>query len=282
MLEETFLIAAFTLAGAISGVVILKIISKWKTSSKKKERFIKPFSTTKEELQSLQFEKSLISQSITRVYEASYEGKLDLIERDRLLLKYKQQLDSYDKKIADLQSIVDISELADMRNGLVSLLEKRITAIDHKLAEISNKYGISTSDIIIGSSKSGQESIIDGSSTRKEKNKEKEEGQNKNADKKYQSYESNEEEMVAMTTIGGQKDQKEYSAKEKVKAEEKNIDELQKEIMHALGRLEQMDPDNTYEDHKRSINNNNINNNNINNNNNNNKKRDALSSFNSI
>ena len=58
--------------------------------------------------------------------------------------------------------MVDISELADMRNGLVSLLEGRITAIDHKLAEISNKYGISTSDIIIDSPKSGnKQSIID-------------------------------------------------------------------------------------------------------------------------
>jgi len=44
----------------------------------------------------------------------------------------------------------------------------------------------------------------------------------------------------------------------------KSIEEIQKEIMHALGRLEQMDPDNTNMDQKPSSVN---------------KKRDALNSF---
>jgi hypothetical protein len=258
LFEEILLIAAFVLAGVISGVVVFNRISRSKTSLKKKGRFIKPYSTTKEELQSLQFEKSLISQSITRVYEASYEGKIDLIERDRLLLKYKQQLDSYDKKIGDLQSLVDISELADMRNGLVSLLEGRITAIDHKLAEISNKYGLSTSDIITGSSpkSSNQQSIID----RAEGEEEEEEKEEKNDNEGHQSDVANEQTMA----IREQKDQKKKdSAREKIKTEEKTIDEIQKEIMLALGRLEQIDPDNSDLDHKPSVN----------------KKRDALGSI---
>jgi hypothetical protein len=271
LFEEILLIAAFILLGAISGAVILNRISRSKISLKKKERFIKPFSTTKEELQSLQFEKSLISQSMTRVYEASYEGKIDLIERDRLLLKYKQQLDSYNKKIEDLQSLVDISELADMRNGLVSLLEGRITAIDHKLAEISNKYGISTSDVIVDSPKTGnKQSIIDrarGEMEREEeeeKNKKKED-QKENVDddddeEKNQSYLANKSSMA----ISKHKDQKKDNATEKIKTEEKSIEEIQKEIMHALGRLEQMDPDNTNGDHEPSSLN---------------KKRDALNSF---
>ena len=250
-----------------------------KTLLKKEERFIKPFSTTKGELQSLQFEKSLISNSITRVYEASYEGKIDLIERDRLLLKYKQQLDSYDKKIADLQSLVDISELADLRNGLVSLLEGKITAIDHKLTEISNKYGISTSDIIVGSPKSSsQQSIFDrsgGDGGKKKKNEKKEEDQRKNDDKEEQ-YQSDLAKEKTVAPGKEQIDQKKDNTIEKVKTEEKSIDEIQKEIMQALGRLEQMDPDNSYGDHEPSVINNN---NNINNNINNIKKRDALSSF---
>jgi hypothetical protein len=260
LFEEILLIAALVLAGAISGAVIVNRISRSKIL-KKKERFIKPFNTSKEELQSLQFEKSLISQSITRVYEASYEGKIDLIERDRLLLKYKQQLDSYDKKIADLQSLVDISELADMRNGLVSLLEGRITAIDHKLAEISTKYGMSTSDIITGSSpkRSNQQSIIDRAGGEEEE-VEKKAKEEKNDNEGHQSDVANEQTMA----IREQKDQKKKdSAREKIKTEEKTIDEIQKEIMLALGRLEQIDPDNSDLDHKPSVN----------------KKRDALGSI---
>jgi len=264
LLEASFLIAASTLAGAISAAVILTRMSRSKTSLKKKhERLIKPFSTTKAELQSLLFEKSLLSESITRVYEASYEGKIDSIERDRLLLKYKQQLDSYDKKIADLQSVVDITELVDMRNGLVSLLEGRITAIDQKLTEISDKYGISKSDIIDSSLKSDRQVIVS-----KPEGEKKEYGQKlkENDDDRHQSGVANEEEMTVAAVRGDQKDQKKHNDKEKVKTEEKAIDELQKEIMHALSRLEQVDPDpdNRYEkNYEPSVD----------------RKRDALSSF---
>ena len=249
MLEASFLIAASTLAGVISAAVILTRISRSKTSSsslkKRQDLLIKPFSTTKAELQSLLFEKSLLSQSITRVYEASNEGKIDSIERDRLLLKYKQQLASYNKKITDLQSVVDITELVDMRNGLVSLLEGRITAIDQKLAEISNKYGISPSDIIDSSLKSDRQAIVG----KKPEEENKESGQNlkENDEDRHQSDGSNEESMTAEVRGGGgdQKDQKKkkHNDKEKLKTEEKTIDELQKEIMHALSRLEQVDPD---------------------------------------
>ena len=248
MLEASFLIAASTLAGVVSAAVILTRISRSKTSALKKKHdlLIKPFSTTKAELQSLLFEKSLLSQSITRVYEASNEGKIDSIERDRLLLKYKQQLASYNKKITDLQSVVDITELVDMRNGLVSLLEGRITAIDQKLAEISNKYGISTSDIIINSSPKSHRQAIVGKKP-EEENKESDQNLKENDDDRHQSDVSNEESMTAEVRGGGgdQKDQKKkkHNDKEKVKTEEKTIDELQKEIMHALSRLEQVDPD---------------------------------------
>ena len=270
MLEASFLIAASTLAGVISAAVILTRISRNKTSSslkKKHDLLIKPFRTTKAELQSLLFEKSLLSQSITRVYEASYEGKIDSIERDRLLLKYKQQLDAYDKKITDLQSVVDITELVDMRNGLVSLLEGRITAIDRKLAQISNKYGISTSDIIDSSPKSDRQAIV--GKHREEENKESGENLKENDDDRHQSDVSNEESMAAAVRGGDQKDQKKKNNnndKEKLKTEEKTIDELQKEIMHALSRLEQVDPDpdNTYEkNYEPAVD----------------RKRDALSSF---
>jgi hypothetical protein len=269
LLEEILLIAAFILLGAISGAVIVNRISRSKSSLKKKERFIKPFSTTKEELQTLQYEKSLISQSITRVYEASYEGKIDLIERDRLLLKYKQQLDSYNKKIEDLQSLVDISELGDMRNGLVSLLEGRITAIDHKLAEISNKYGISTSDIIIDSPKSdNKQSIVDSARGEmgEEKENKKKKDQKENVDDDDDDEEKNQSYLATKSSmaISKDKDPKKDNATEKIKTEEKSIEEIQKEIMDALGRLEQMDPDNTNGDQEPSSVN---------------KKRDALNSF---
>jgi hypothetical protein len=163
--------------------------------------------------------------------------------------------------------LVDISELADMRNGLVSLIEGRITAIDHKLAEISNKYGISTSDIIIGSSpkSSNQQPIIDRAGEEEEEeekknNKKEEENQEKFGNEGHQSQHLANEETMA---IREQKNQKKDSVREKIKTEEKTIDEIQKEIMQALGRLEQIDPDSGDWDHDPSVSN----------------KRDSLSSI---
>ena len=280
MLEASLLITAFALAGAISASLFFNRISRIKTSLKKYEHPIKPFSTTKEELESLLFEKSLISHSITRVYEASYEGKIDSIERDRLLLKYKQQLDSYNKKIADLQSLVDIAELAEMRNGLVSLLEGKITAIDQRLAEISNKYGISTSDIIIDSSKGEKQAIADKIGEEQQKNKKrgnnnnKEEEDKKKMDKDYDQMQKEKEYELSSDVANGKyvsvQEQKDKNKKycsienEEVKIEEKTIEELQKEIMYALSRLEQVNSNDGYEDNDLSVSS---------------IKRDALSSF---
>jgi hypothetical protein len=53
------------------------------------------------------------------------------------LLKYKQQLDSLNEKIAYLQPLADFSELRELRNSLVSFIEDRISVLDKKLLDLS-------------------------------------------------------------------------------------------------------------------------------------------------
>jgi hypothetical protein len=86
---------------------------------------------------SLLFEKTLASEAITRVYEAAQQGRIDRLERDRLLLKYKQQLDSLNNKIQELQPAADYIEIAEMRNNLTKIIEDRIAALDQKLQQLS-------------------------------------------------------------------------------------------------------------------------------------------------
>lgn len=134
MSAEFALIAGSSVAGAISAAFIEKL-SRARANEKKPQA--RSTSAARAELVSLLFEKSLASEAITRVYEASQENKIDRLERDRLLLKYKQQLDSLNLKIAQLQPVADYADLSELRNNLVSLLEDRISSLDQRLLQMS-------------------------------------------------------------------------------------------------------------------------------------------------
>jgi hypothetical protein len=145
MSAEFAIIAGTSVAGAVSAAVIEKL-SRAKAGSKRKKAQARSVTTARAELLSLFFEKTLSSEAITRVYEAAQEGRIDRLERDRLLLKYKQQLDSLNQKIAHTQPLADYADMSELRNNLASLLEERISALDRKLLEMS-KAGISRDSV---------------------------------------------------------------------------------------------------------------------------------------
>jgi SOS response regulatory protein OraA/RecX len=182
MSAEIAIIAGSSVAGVISAAFI--------------ERLSRSTGAARAELLSLLFEKNLASEAITRVYEASQEGRIDRLERDRLLLKYKQQLDSLNQMIAHLQPVVDYADMTELRNNLVSLLENKISALDQKLLDM--KSGVPTDAV----------------------------------DARVQKIIAEASQVQAASV-----EQKPF------KAEEKNIDQLQKEIMQALQRLEQVEID---------------------------------------
>lgn len=131
------------LAGAISAVTLWKHYDNKMILRKPiRPTVVKGLNATRSEIEALQFEKSILSHSITAIYEAIQKGKIGAVEHDRLLLKYKSQLDNFNKKIGELQLSIDLTELSEMRTQLVYLLEERIASIDVRLAEISKKLEI--------------------------------------------------------------------------------------------------------------------------------------------
>jgi len=190
MSAEIALIAGSSVAGAISAAFIERLSRK---GDKKQPRST---GAARAELLSLIFEKNLAAEAITRVYEASQEGRIDRLERDRLLLKYKQQLDSLNQKIAQLQPVADFADMTEMRNNLVSLLENKISALDQKLLEM--KSGVP-----------------------------------------HDPVDARVQKIIAETA----QVQAAPVAQKPFKTEEKSIDQLQEEIMHALQRLEQVEID---------------------------------------
>jgi hypothetical protein len=208
---------------------------------------IKPQGFAKAELESLKFERSLLHGAITRIYEAVQEGRIDAMERDRLLLKYKRQLVIYDEKIDALLPLVDLAELNDMRDDIVNLLENRITAIDQQLAELSKKSETSPADSSIFKSKDSthnSSSIFKSDSCQQ--------GQISDIEERTGKSEADSEQLVEndgyLTHNDASRREHEFNKRYNIHrtgentsepiSEGKNIEKLQNEIMEALSRLE--------------------------------------------
>jgi hypothetical protein len=205
LIEELLVLICFSLAGAISALTLWKHPEgKLPLLKHRGNQVVKPITATRSEIEALQFEKSILSHSITNIYEAVQNGKIGAIERDRLLLKYKSQLDTFNKKIGELQLAVDLTELSDMRTQLVSLLEERIETIEGRLAEISQKCGIPLDSLIHVTKR------------------------------KYATVEARDQEY---SEIGVKKREGKRDTAS-VRVEDKNIQEVQQEVLQALARLE--------------------------------------------
>ena len=93
----------------------------------------------KNELDSLQVERSIIASSARRVDETFREGKLSQLEFDRLMLKYGEDLRKCDEEIEHARSVVDLYDLSAIKNNLVSIVENKIKVIDTRLTELSER-----------------------------------------------------------------------------------------------------------------------------------------------
>lgn len=95
----------------------------------------------RKELKTLLLEKELLAGALTRVYEAEAEGKITKEEREVLASKYKEQLKSVEGKLGDLELVIEVGELENLRTELVGLLQKKIAQIEERLHEAKVKLG---------------------------------------------------------------------------------------------------------------------------------------------
>lgn len=167
----------------------------------------KQLETAKSEIESLEFEKSILSHSITSAYEFA-QGNGRSQERDHLVTKYKSQLDNINKRIDELQLSVEFTELSEARNKLVSLIEAKITSLDGRLSEMSQKYGLS----------------MDHSAE----------------DRQSDSIAQYQEKKTFPKPIEAKDPMAEFIEN---KSEDTNVKDVQREILQALNRLENVDID---------------------------------------
>ena len=94
-----------------------------------------------DELKIYQFEKDLATHAIENILLASKNKSIDSFEKDRLLLKYKEQLKKLNEKMEKIQSEIDVTKLIILRDDLAFLLDNKISDIDEKIKEINFKIG---------------------------------------------------------------------------------------------------------------------------------------------
>jgi len=145
------LIASFSIGlGAISSIAFRKIrkhiivkVQREKNTRKKDDYFdtnktISDIEMMKNELDSLEVERSIITSSVRKTHEFFREGKLSQLEFDRLVMKYAEDLRKCEEEIDKTRSIVDLYELSSIKNNLVSIIEDKIKVIDTRLKELSD------------------------------------------------------------------------------------------------------------------------------------------------
>jgi hypothetical protein len=94
-----------------------------------------------DELKIYQFEKDLATHAIEKILLANKNKAIDSFEKDRLLLKYKDQLKKLNGKLEKIQSEIDVTKLINLRNELAFLIDNKISDIDEKIKEINFKIG---------------------------------------------------------------------------------------------------------------------------------------------
>lgn len=99
----------------------------------------------KSQIQSLKIEREILAKTISRLYQQ--DSGLTKIQRDKLLLRYQHQLGLIIAKIEKLEAASKHPDLGPLGDGLIILMDQKLSQLDQKLYEISSKITTPTQQI---------------------------------------------------------------------------------------------------------------------------------------
>src|SRR5215467_13423117 len=134
-MEEIVLIFS-SLAGAFSAVAIDKV------PKIKRKQPVTITSAMQDQLQSLKMEKEILTKTITRLHQNN--SSVSKIQKDKLLVSYQHQLGTVMARIEKLEVASKYPDLGPMGDSLISLMDNRLSQLDHKLHELSLKITANT------------------------------------------------------------------------------------------------------------------------------------------
>ena len=103
----------------------------------------------KSQIRTLNIEKDILTKTISRLYQA--DSEYSKIQRDKLLLKYQHQLGIILARIEKLDQASQHPDLGPVGDGLITLMDQKLSKLDDRLYELSSKItssDISTQEII--------------------------------------------------------------------------------------------------------------------------------------
>ncbi len=135
-MEELVLVLG-SVAGACTAVAMDKIPKR-----KNNKQVLGTSTSIKNQIQSLKIEKEILTKTISRLYQQ--ESELSKIHRDKLLLRYQHQLGLVITKIEKLEATSKHPDLGPLGDGLITLMDQKLSQLDKRLNEISSKITITT------------------------------------------------------------------------------------------------------------------------------------------
>ena len=97
-------------------------------------------SQIKSQINSLRIEKEILTKTITRLYQN--DAGFGMIKRDRLLSRYQHQLGIILTKIEKLEAASKHPDLGPVGEGLITLMDQKLSQLDKRLYELSSKITI--------------------------------------------------------------------------------------------------------------------------------------------
>jgi hypothetical protein len=113
--------------------------------SKSKVSPIGANSHIKSQLNALNIEKEILTKTISRLYQ--HDVDLSKIQRDRLLIRYQHQLGIVLAKIDKLEAASKHPDLGPLGDGLITLMDQKLSQLDKRLYELTSKINVANSQI---------------------------------------------------------------------------------------------------------------------------------------
>ena len=87
---------------------------------------------------SINLQKILVSKAVERVYEYEREGRITVTEREKLIIKYRQEQNKLDNDMGGV-ALYDHKVLNSLKENLVLVVDQRMAEITSKLDDLAGK-----------------------------------------------------------------------------------------------------------------------------------------------
>jgi len=91
----------------------------------------------KSKINSLKIEKDILTKTISRLYQT--DSEFSKIQKDKLLLRYQHQLGIVLAKLEKLEQASKHPDLGPVGDGLITLMDQKLSKLDDRLYELSSK-----------------------------------------------------------------------------------------------------------------------------------------------